>query len=302
MTIKQKGGIFGRNPTFNDVTVEGSFNLTTASFDNLAVDTDTLYVDAANDRVGINLNNPVSELHIKDPNSAVSDAQITIEGRQSAYGAGISFQSPLGTSGSLKEMARITADGEDAWTSTDSASQDSGLRFFTTLNGVTTEKVRINATGNIVVNSGNGIDFSATAGTGTSELLSDYEEGTFTLTFSDSGSGGNTTGTGVYTKVGNKVTVHATIDNINTTGLTAGNKAHVYGFPFAATSAQDVIGNVWFSGGVTTSGSCFLYIQNGATYARFFESPYAGTGDILNVSAFTDDAADLNINATYIVS
>ena len=35
--------------------------------------------------------------------------------------------------------------------------------------------------GNLVIGtSGKGIDFSATSGTGTSELLADYEEGTFT--------------------------------------------------------------------------------------------------------------------------
>jgi hypothetical protein len=38
--------------------------------------------------------------------------------------------------------------------------------------------------GNLVIGtSGKGIDFSATPGTGTSELLADYEEGTFTVAF-----------------------------------------------------------------------------------------------------------------------
>ena len=37
-------------------------------------------------------------------------------------------------------------------------------------------------TGNLIVASGQGIDFSATSGTGTSELLADYEEGTYTPT------------------------------------------------------------------------------------------------------------------------
>ena len=42
------------------------------------------------------------------------------------------------------------------------------------------------STGNLVIGtSGNGIDFSATPGTGTSELLSDYEEGTWTPTSFD---------------------------------------------------------------------------------------------------------------------
>ncbi len=62
------------------------------------------------------------------------------------------------------------------------------------------------STGNLVIGtSGKGIDFSATPGTGTSELLADYEEGTWTptdasgdgLTFSDKA--------GLYTKIGRMV-------------------------------------------------------------------------------------------------
>ena len=42
------------------------------------------------------------------------------------------------------------------------------------------------STGNLIIGtSGKGIDFSATAGTGTSELLADYEEGTFAAVISD---------------------------------------------------------------------------------------------------------------------
>ena len=57
--------------------------------------------------------------------------------------------------------------------------------------------------------SGKGIDFSATPGTGTSELLNDYEEGTWTpqlsLLFTIVGTA---TATGTYTKIGR--TVHIT--------------------------------------------------------------------------------------------
>ena len=64
-------------------------------------------------------------------------------------------------------------------------------------------------TGNLIVASGQGIDFSATPGTGTSELLADYEEGTFTpsLVPSTSGSITLTTAAAKYTKVGRAVTV-----------------------------------------------------------------------------------------------
>jgi hypothetical protein len=53
--------------------------------------------------------------------------------------------------------------------------------------------------------SGQGIDFSATPGTGTSELFNDYEEGTFTL-YDASGTGLVLTNLiGTYTKIGNQV-------------------------------------------------------------------------------------------------
>jgi len=61
----------------------------------------------------------------------------------------------------------------------------------------------------IIGTSGKGIDFSATAGTGTSELFDDYEEGTWTCTMNPS-SGFTPTGntsTCYYTKIGRQVTV-----------------------------------------------------------------------------------------------
>jgi len=61
---------------------------------------------------------------------------------------------------------------------------------------------------NIVMANGKGIDFSATSGTGTSELFDDYEEGTWTPSvIAGAISGTNITYTGNYTKIGNTVTV-----------------------------------------------------------------------------------------------
>jgi hypothetical protein len=68
------------------------------------------------------------------------------------------------------------------------------------------------STGSLIIGtSGQGIDFSATPGTGTSELLADYEEGTWTPVLS-SASGSFTTVTlgadtsAYYTKIGREVT------------------------------------------------------------------------------------------------
>ena len=48
MTIKQYGGVFGRNPTFNEIDSDGNANLGDG----------TLFVDSVNKRVGIDKTNP----------------------------------------------------------------------------------------------------------------------------------------------------------------------------------------------------------------------------------------------------
>ena len=99
--------------------------------------------------------------------------------------------------------------------------------------------------GNLVIGtSGKGIDFSATAGTGTSELLADYEEGTWTPVFASAA--GTITSTTVnaakYTKVGRLVTLSfdVTITN-NGTGAVAIN---VTGLPYAAAAAYSSCGTL----------------------------------------------------------
>jgi hypothetical protein len=72
------------------------------------------------------------------------------------------------------------------------------------------------STGNLIIGtSGKGIDFSATPGTGTSELLADYEEGTFTPTVTCSVSGTITPALSAdtlsYTKIGRVVSIYGNI-------------------------------------------------------------------------------------------
>ena len=99
-------------------------------------------------------------------------------------------------------------------------------------------------TGNLVVGtSGKGVDFSATSGTGLSELLADYEEGIWTPTML-------TTGTnfasitydgrvaGKYVKIGQLVYVMGTMrtNSIDTTGATG--TVAIGNLPFTVKAAQ----------------------------------------------------------------
>jgi hypothetical protein len=89
------------------------------------------------------------------------------------------------------------------------------------------------STGNLVIGtSGKGIDFSATPGTGTSELLADYEEGTYTPTVTaSSGTLTTVTATGNYTKIGRQVTVNV---SVTLTDAGSGSGALLVTLPFTA--------------------------------------------------------------------
>jgi hypothetical protein len=143
--------------------------------------------------------------------------------------------------------------------------------------------------GNLVVANGKGIDFSATAGTGTSELFDDYEEGTWTPVFAIIGGSFsaityNTFTGGAYTKIGNMVTVTGYITTDSLTVGTGGPLA-IAGLPFAPASGTGLstrsavsIGSAtnWASGypisGRLQSGSTAIFLQkrsavDGATAA-----------------------------------
>lgn len=125
---------------------------------------------------------------------------------------------------------------------------------------------------NIAMDSGYGIDFSATAGTGTSELLDDYEEGTFTPVVSGSttaGAGTYTAINGVYTKIGN--TVYFQIDYILSAHTGTGDTL-ITGLPFTSgttyytnivSSAQNLAltASYYIGGSIIAAGDTKIYFQ-----------------------------------------
>jgi hypothetical protein len=156
-----------------------------------------------------------------------------------------------------------------------------------------TNGVSVSGANFVVGTSGNGIDFSATPGTGTSELFADYEEGAWTPVIADASTGGNTgsfSGSATYTKIGRQVTVRMYISAINTTGMTAGNTLFIRGLPYAAAS--------------TTQGSFYTYRVGRDASTVSSCANIGGAGSYFNFALFTTNSAtaDKTILVSDIVS
>jgi hypothetical protein len=121
--------------------------------------------------------------------------------------------------------------------------------------------------GNLVIGTaGKGIDFSATSGTGTSELLDDYEEGNWSPTVTaQSGTITSSTFTGTYTIVGNTVFVRGVVTIVDA-GTGTGDL--LLTLPVAASN------NNWGGGGretVATGFSVGINGNSGSLLIRYYD-------------------------------
>jgi len=161
---------------------------------------------------------------------------------------------------------------------------------------------KIKLSDNLVIGtSGKGIDFSATPGTGTSELLADYEEGTWTGLFTCE-SGTITMGTSVtgkYTKIGRQVTVVGYFDVASVS--TPSGTLYLNGLPFttgASVTGRSAAASRWtgLNAGATTSVVGWAIQNSGAI--RFETYAAGAVGDL------ADDVkagSDVMISTTYFV-
>lgn len=112
-------------------------------------------------------------------------------------------------------------------------------------------------TDNLTFTSGKGIDFSATPGTGTSELLDDYEEGTWTPTVYGSGTAGTYTLTiynATYTKVGQLVTARADFTFSAASGGTGNVRIDGLPFSYSGQRAMPAAASTQYVDTTTASG------------------------------------------------
>ena len=233
MSIKQNGGVFGRNPTFNDVTIDG-----TLTFDgdidinsDLKIDGDLEVTGTSKltGNVGIGIAPTAFGLSVEKDNGS---------GYVSTFRSNNS--SPyltIQTTGGKTQLQGINA----GFTDVDAIGlQPSG------------GNINVGA-GNFVMTSGYGIDFSATAGTGTSELFDDYEEGAFVCTINGAVEPATLiTSTGYYTKIGRDVFFQVSFESVDTTGYSG--TLSFSGLPFvsASTFGRSITNIIQYSGATYT--------------------------------------------------
>jgi hypothetical protein len=158
-------------------------------------------------------------------------------------------------------------------------------------------------TGNLVIGtSGKGIDFSATSHPAgmTSELLADYEEGTWTATIegtTTAGTASYTSQTGSYTKIGNIVAITLYIDW--NTGTGTGSLA-IAGLPYTSVASRYQAMTIGQLENVTKTAltTVVAQINPSVTIIRFVEIPSVGGA---NVGLAYDAAGNIFISGTYFV-
>ena len=154
--------------------------------------------------------------------------------------------------------------------------------------------------GNVIVDSGKGIDFSADgqAAGMTSELLDDYEEGTYAVNLYDASSAGNaspTTVTGYYTKIGQQVTVaFRNLNDIDTTGMTAANPLYI-SLPFQSAA----LAALWVGSVIVDTVNLSLRtqvnsaVENGGSRGTFIYSGTSVSDNFVKVQDLTTGTSDI---------
>jgi len=227
MTIKSQGGVFSRNPTFNNVDVEGNLSIN-----------------------GEAVPSPENTLTSFDIGSTVQDYDVN------------------------------TAKLDLAQTFTASQTFDS-------------VDVEINNASLVIGTSGEGIDFSATPGSGDSELFDDYERGSFSpilqTSNNDMGSSGFSK-IAYYTKIGNVCYISFYLFTAGLTSAGTGD-AIIKGLPFnSAVSVQHSL-SVSRSSRFATNPPITAAVSPGDNFIILFSTPHTTAS-----SPTATKASDINVS------
>ena len=161
---------------------------------------------------------------------------------------------------------------------------------------------------NITFNTaGKGVHLGVTSAT-SSNLLDDYEEGTFTPVLADATSGGNTASLGVeqgeYIKIGTLVFFAIVAANIDTSGMTGGNTLIVRGLPFAGKTRGSFSQHfVVRADNLNVGSACFGLVgvmPSAASYLQFVENRDNTSDTNFAVSGISGSTSDIFITGCFV--
>ena len=183
-------------------------------------------------------------------------------------------------------------------------------------------RLQIGVGGDVTVNDGNliigtggkGIDFSATgdgSGTDSSELLDDYEEGTWLPIFTDDGTSGNSASSyairlGWYTKIGNLVNLQMRLSNIVFSSFNSTHATYIKNVPYVIQGSTDrlttgsaLLSNCNLDSDTMTVG-VFANTSNGDhSYFRFVQTKDNTAWAAVTIDQWTSGDNEILINFSY---
>jgi hypothetical protein len=277
--------------TFNNKQPAGSYALTTGTLAQFASTTSAQLAGVISDETGSGslvfatsptLSGPsiTGQLSVATSTSLITGG-INLNAQGSGYLRGLNVDGASSTVANVQLMSWFGIGFSPSITG-QAVAQGENAAWIDCRSGAFSARSDITTTGGnfVVGTSGKGIDFSATPGTGTSELLADYEEGTWTPT---QGGGltvvGAFTSSGTYTKVGRQVTVIGRVNGATSVAATSGGVICA-GLPF----------NV--SGDSTGSFNNLNLNQGGSVYTQ--------TASVYAIGAITATGS-IYFTATYFV-
>jgi hypothetical protein len=250
-SLKKLTDGLGNDSSLSLSTAAASFSGTLAVAGNATFDTSTLFVDAANNRVGIGTTSPSTKLQVAGDNgipiaylynnsgAAGQVNGLNVEAGTNSSDYALSVASSLGTSylrvrgdgnvgiGTSSPSAKLTVVGANAnsYLAIDNAGAGENYIAANSVNifqVAGAERARITT---------DGLTFNGD--TAAANALDDYEEGTWTMGVSFGGASVGVTyanNTGTYTKIGRQVTVNGYLSLTNK-GSSTGS-AKITGLPF----------------------------------------------------------------------
>ena len=214
--LTQDGGA-----VFNEASADVDFRVESN------VNANMLFVDGGNNKVGINDDVPVGLLSIKGGDSGVTSAQghaneLVIENNTNG---GITFN--CGASNSATLLFQNSSNADDGAITYRNSERE--FRFKT----AGAEQVRIHSNG--VLSASDGIALGVGTANTASNVLDDYEEGTWTPVFNNGGTttfGTNGYSLGTYTKVGRLVNCQFRMSAGTMSNSDASAQVSISGLPF----------------------------------------------------------------------